>query len=36
MSTEALLMMICYLGVIWGGWVLALLHLRKHPDDAND
>ncbi|WP_226344180.1 methionine/alanine import family NSS transporter small subunit [Agilicoccus flavus] len=33
MSATAIVMMICYLGIVWGGLVLALLHLRKHPDE---
>lgn len=33
MSTSAIVMMIVALVTVWGGLVLSLLHLRKHPDD---
>ncbi|WP_284304957.1 methionine/alanine import family NSS transporter small subunit [Mobilicoccus caccae] len=33
MSTAALIMMLCYLAVIWGGLLAALLHLRANPDE---
>ncbi|WP_374927821.1 methionine/alanine import family NSS transporter small subunit [Kytococcus sedentarius] len=33
MSTEAIIMMIAYLTVIWGALALALRHLMAHPDE---
>lgn len=33
MTTSAIVMMILALVTVWGGLVLSLLHLRKHPDE---
>lgn len=33
MSASAIVMMIVALVTVWGGLVLSLLHLRKHPDE---
>ena len=32
MSTSAIIFMIISMLLIWGGFLLAVLHLRKHPD----
>ena len=32
MSTSAIIFMIISMLLIWGGLLLAVLHLRKHPD----
>ncbi|SNC71373.1 Putative methionine and alanine importer, small subunit [Kytococcus aerolatus] len=33
MSTEAIIMMVCYLAVVWGGLGLTLSHLMANPDE---
>lgn len=33
MSTAAILMMILSLVTLWGGLILSIFHLRKHPDE---
>lgn len=33
MSGIAILMMILFLVVIWGGLALSIIHLNKHPDE---
>ncbi|AHD22780.1 methionine/alanine import family NSS transporter small subunit [Rhodococcus pyridinivorans] len=35
MSTAAVAMMILALVTLWGGLLLSILHLRKHPDDPD-
>ncbi|MEU5840769.1 methionine/alanine import family NSS transporter small subunit [Rhodococcus sp. NPDC047139] len=35
MSTAAIVMMLLALTTLWGGLVLSILHLRKHPDDPD-
>ncbi|RBM18834.1 hypothetical protein DI005_17565 [Prauserella sp. PE36] len=34
MSTEAIVMLTVFAGLIWGGLALCLAHLRRHPDDS--
>lgn len=36
MNTSALFMMIISVTLLWGGLILAMLHLSKHPDEAED
>ena len=36
MNTSAIIMMIISMGFIWGGLVLSILHLMKHPEEADD
>ncbi len=36
MSTAAIVMMIVALLAVWGGLGLALLNLRRHPEDKGD
>jgi hypothetical protein len=33
MSTSAIVMMVIFIAVLWGGLAAALLHLRNHPDE---
>lgn len=33
MSTAAIIMMVIAMTTVWGGLVLALIHLSKHPED---
>ncbi len=33
MSITSIVMMVCYLAVIWGGLLAALNHLRANPDE---
>lgn len=33
MNTSALIMMIISIVLLWGGLVLAMLHLSKHPEN---
>lgn len=35
MSTAAILMMLLFIIVIWGGLALALITLIKHPDETS-
>ncbi|MFC0359004.1 MULTISPECIES: methionine/alanine import family NSS transporter small subunit [Kytococcus] len=35
MSTEAIVMMVVYLGVIWGGLGVSLAHLLANPDEES-
>lgn len=35
MSTSAILMMILFMVVIWGGFAASLIHLQKHPDETS-
>ncbi|EHK88666.1 methionine/alanine import family NSS transporter small subunit [Saccharomonospora azurea] len=36
MSTSAIVMLIVSIGLVWGGLVLAILRLRRHPDRRDD
>lgn len=36
MSTSAIVMLIVSIALVWGGLVLAILRLRKHPEEAED
>ncbi|RBM20247.1 methionine/alanine import family NSS transporter small subunit [Streptomyces sp. PT12] len=33
MSTDAVVMLIVTIGVVWGGLVAAIVKLRGHPDE---
>lgn len=35
MSGIAIMMMVLFMVVIWGGLVASALHLRNHPDDTS-
>ncbi|WP_016693024.1 methionine/alanine import family NSS transporter small subunit [Rhodococcus rhodochrous] len=35
MSTAAVAMMILALVTLWGGLLLSILHLSRHPDDPD-
>nr|WP_277352006.1 methionine/alanine import family NSS transporter small subunit [Rhodococcus sp. HNM0563] len=32
-NTSAIVMMVLALATLWGGLILSVLHLRKHPDE---
>ncbi|MER7415088.1 MULTISPECIES: methionine/alanine import family NSS transporter small subunit [Streptomyces] len=34
MSTGAIVMMILAMAIVWGGLLLAILRLRRHPDQG--
>ncbi len=36
MSGPAIIMMIIALVLVWGGLVAAIVHLRAHPESADD
>ncbi|EHR60675.1 methionine/alanine import family NSS transporter small subunit [Saccharomonospora cyanea] len=36
MSASAIVMLIVSIGLVWGGLVLAILRLRKHPEQPED
>lgn len=36
MSASAIVMLIVSIGLVWGGLVLAILRLRKHPEHPED
>lgn len=36
MNTSAIIMMIISIVFLWGGLLLAILHLAKHPEQADD
>ncbi|WP_298183203.1 methionine/alanine import family NSS transporter small subunit [Saccharomonospora sp.] len=36
MSASAIVMLIVSIGILWGGLVLAILRLRKHPELPED
>ena len=36
MTTPAIIMMVLFLLVIWGGLALSIVHYVKHPDDIVD
>lgn len=35
MSTESIIMMVIAITTVFGGQILAILHLRSHPDDTS-
>ncbi len=36
MDTPAIIMMVLFLLVIWGGLALAIVHFLRNPDDIRD
>lgn len=32
MSTSAIVMMVISMALLWGGLIVAVVHLRRHPD----
>lgn len=36
MNTSALVMLIIAITLLWGGLILATLHLIRHPDELED
>ena len=36
MSTDAVIMLIVAIAVVWGGLALAITALRRHPDEPDD
>ena len=36
MNTSALVMLIFSVSVLWGGLILAMIHLVKNPDEEED
>ncbi|WP_374667850.1 methionine/alanine import family NSS transporter small subunit [Acinetobacter sp.] len=36
MNTSAMIMMAISIILLWGGLILAMLHLAKHPDEEED
>lgn len=36
MSTAAIIMMVLFLLVIWGGMALSIAHFVRHPDDITE
>lgn len=36
MNTSAMVMMIISILLLWGGLILATLHLVRHPDEQDD
>ena len=36
MNTQALIMLILSISVLWGGLILATIHLVKNPDQPED
>lgn len=36
MNTSAMIMMILSIVLLWGGLILATIHLIKNPDEAED
>ena len=35
MTATAIIMMVLFLLVIWGGLALSIVHFVRHPDDIN-
>lgn len=33
METSAIIMMVISIAILWGGLILALIHLSRHPDE---
>lgn len=36
MNTSAIIMMLISILLLWGGLIMSLLHLSKHPDPEED
>lgn len=36
MTTSAVVMMVIALALVWGGLIVAAVHLRAHPDEPED
>ncbi|EPF81691.1 methionine/alanine import family NSS transporter small subunit [Acinetobacter rudis] len=36
MNTSAIIMMIISIVFLWGGLLLAIMHLVKHPEEVDD
>jgi len=36
MTTPAIIMMVLFLLVIWGGLALSIVHYLRHPDDVTE
>lgn len=36
MDTTAIIMMILFLAVIWGGLILSIIHFVRSPDESRD
>lgn len=36
MDTPAIIMMVLFLLVIWGGLALSIVHFLRHPDDIGE
>ena len=36
MTATAIIMMVLFLLVIWGGMVLSIVHFVRHPDDITE
>lgn len=36
MNKEALLLMLFSIAFLWGGFIVALVHLYRHPDEESD
>ena len=36
MDTAAIIMMVLFLLVIWGGMALSIVHFTRHPDDMTE
>ncbi|RYZ89815.1 MAG: methionine/alanine import family NSS transporter small subunit [Moraxellaceae bacterium] len=32
MNTSAIVMLLLSIGLLWGGLIIAMLHLARHPD----
>lgn len=32
MNTSAIVMLVLSIGLLWGGLIVAMLHLARHPD----
>ncbi|MBP3088927.1 methionine/alanine import NSS transporter subunit MetS [Corynebacterium sp. sy017] len=35
MSTIAIIMLVLFIVVIWGGLILSLVHLQRNPDESS-
>lgn len=36
MNTSAMIMMVLSVVLLWGGLILAIIHLTNHPDEPED
>jgi hypothetical protein len=36
MNTSAIVMMVISMVFLWGGLILSILHLMRHPEEADD